>query len=218
MDIMEKIVLNATRRSETGKKTKALRRQGKLPAVMYGHHFEATPITLDLREATRTLSRLTGSSLVTVNLDGTEQITLVQEKQRDVIKGTLLHLDFWAVSMTEKLHTSVDVEIVGVSPAVRNFNGFVTIGTTEIDVECLPADLPEKIVVDISTLDKIGSSIHVRDIKLSEAVTVLSDLDLMVVAITLGESGEGEEGVTTEGEAVAEPEVIEKVRKTEEEE
>jgi large subunit ribosomal protein L25 len=216
MDIMEKVVLKATRRTLTGRQVNAMRRQGQLPAVMYGHHFEATPITLDLRDTTRLLSKLTHSSLVTVNLDGEDHIALVQEKQRDVITQKLLHVDFWAVSLTEKVHTSVGIEFIGVSPAVKNFNGFVTVGIEELEVQCFPQDLPEKITVDLSNLDKIGSSIHVRDLVLGNNVELLTEADLMVVMITAAAVVEEEVVVPVEG--ALEPEVIEKVRKEEEEE
>ena len=212
---MEKIVINAVKRTVKGRQVGAMRREGKLPGVIYGHHFDSTPITMDLRETTHILNKLTGSSLVTVSIEGLEQIALVQEKQRDVVTGKLLHVDFWAVSMTEKIRTSVGIEIVGTSPAVKNFNGFVTTGIEEIEVECLPQDLPEKVTIDISSLDKLGASIHVRDINLGDKVNVLDDADMMVVIITSGAIAEEEEVAVAEEGVTAEPEVIEKVRKEE---
>ena len=153
---MEKAVLNATHRTVIGKHVGALRREGKLPAIIYGTHMEPTPITLDLREATKFFAPLTESSIVTISLDGEEHATLVREKQRDVIKRTLLHVDFQAVSLTEKLRTEVIIELTGTAPAVKDFNGVVVTGLDELEVECLPSDLPERIVVDISKSTESG--------------------------------------------------------------
>lgn len=209
---MEKVVLTATKRSIIGKKVGQLRREGKLPAVMYGHNFESTPISLDLRETTRALHGLTSSSLITINLDGVEHAALIRDKQRDYIRGTYKHLDFQVVSMSEKLRTSVKVELVGVSPAVKDFNGVVVSGLDSIEVECYPQDLPERFSVDISVLKQIGEVIHVRDLSISEKITVISDMDEMVALITSVKEEAEVEGAP-EGE---EPEVIEKGKKEEE--
>jgi large subunit ribosomal protein L25 len=212
MDKMEKIVLHATHRSVTGKKVGVLRREGKLPGVLYGHHIDPTPITLDLREATKVLSSLTASSLVTVDVEGKEFAALVREKQRNYIKNILLHVDFQAVSLTEKIRTAVSIEMVGVSPAVKDYNGIIVQSLSELEVESLPQDLPERIVVDISSLKDIGSSILVKDIVLSDKVQVLTDGDEVVVVITASK-----EEAEVEEAAAAEPEVIEKGKKEEEE-
>ncbi|MCL4560443.1 MAG: 50S ribosomal protein L25 [Chloroflexi bacterium] len=211
---MEKVVLDATRRTVTGKQVGALRRQGLLPAVLYGHHFDPTPISLDERVASRLLSTMTASSLVTIKLDGKEHAALVREKQRNFIRGNLLHVDFQVVSLTEKIRTKVGIELQGTSPAVKDYNGYVSIGVDELEVECLPQDLPERIVVDISTLANIGDGIYVRDIQLSDKVQILGNPEEVVAVVTFtGEEEEVEEAVTAE-----EPEIIERGKKEEEEE
>ena len=116
---MEKVALKATKREVLGKKVGALRRAGKLPAVMYGHGIKTTPVMLDDREATLRLSHLTSSSLVMIELDGTEYPALVRQKQRDYLKNVLLHVDFQVISMTEKVTTKVGIELVGKAPAVK---------------------------------------------------------------------------------------------------
>lgn len=212
---MERVVLTAIRRTVTGKKVGALRREGKLPAVLYGHKFDATPILLDLHQTMLKLTGLTSSSLVTIELDGKQHAALVREKQKNYITNTLLHVDFQVVSLKEKIRAKVMLELVGVSPAVKDFNGVVVSGVTEIEVESLPQDLPERIEVDISNLTTIGSNVHVRDIKLSDKVEILTDLDEMIVIITGAEEEKAVE--ETEGEG-AEPEVIERGKKEEVEE
>ncbi len=212
-------MIQATKRGVTGKQVKQLRRQGKLPGVMYGHNFDPTAISMDLKQATKTLSSATASSIITINLEGKEHATLVRESQRDFIKGNLLHVDFQVVSLTEKIRATVDIELTGTSPAVKDFNGVVVEGLDGLEVECLPQDLPERFIVDISALAKIGDSIHVKDIQVPANVQVLDNPDEMVVIITAAK--EEEIAVPTPEEAAAaevleEPELIEKGKKEEE--
>ena len=181
---MEKVVLKASKRSVTGKQVGALRRAGKLPAVLYGHSIDSTPITLDAHETTLLLSRLTSSSLVTVSLDGKEYPTLVRETQRHPVKSFLIHLDFQALSLTEKTYASVGIELTGEAPAVKNYDAVIVTGVTELEVEALPQDLPERVVVDISVLAEPGDSIHVRDIQLPGLVEILTNPDEVIVSAT----------------------------------
>jgi large subunit ribosomal protein L25 len=212
---MEKTVINATRRPVTGKKVGALRREGKLPAVLYGYKIESTPILLDHHEASRILAPLSKSHIVTIVLDGKEHAALVREKQKDFIRNSLLHVDFQVVSMTEKIRTKVSVVLEGVSPAVKDFNGVVVSNLSEVDVEALPGDLPESIVIDIASLTQIGDAVYVRDLPVPPGVEILTPEEEVVVNIT---------GVAAEEEAVeevaegTEPEVIEKGKKEEEDE
>jgi large subunit ribosomal protein L25 len=199
---MEKVVLNATKRDVVGKQVKALRREGKLPAVIYGRHTEPININLDAHSASLALGKLTSSSLVTISVDGTEYPTLVREKQRDYIKNRLLHVDFLAVSMTELLRTSVNVRFIGVSLAVKDYNAVLVKNLEQLEVECLPTDLPEAIDVDISALKRPGEGIRVRDVQISDKVRILNDSDTMVAVATFAKVEEegagvpGAEGVT----------------------
>jgi large subunit ribosomal protein L25 len=178
---MEKIVLKATKRDVVGKKVGALRRQGKLPAVLYGHRIETTPILLDTHEGSQTLSLLTRSSLVTIDLDGKQYLAQVKEKQRDIIKNRLVHVDFQIVSLTERMRTKVGIELTGTAPAVKNFNAVIHTVLTALEVECMPQDLPKRIVIDISGLAEIGDSVRVRDVVLSDKVKILADLEETIV-------------------------------------
>ncbi len=213
---MEEVTIKAVKREVTGKQVKALRRQGLLPAVLYGRNFPPTPISLDLHDASHTLSHMTTSALVTVVLDGEKHLALVRERQRDFIRGTLKHIDFQVVSMKEKLRTSVSVVIVGESPAVKDFNGVLVTGLDEVEVECFPQDLPERIIADVSGLKQIGDAIYVRNLVISEKVELLEDPNEVVVVVTAQAAEEVEEVVVEE--VVAEPELIEKGKKEEEEE
>ncbi len=219
---MEKVVLKASRRDVRGKQVGALRRAGKLPAVIYGRHTDPLNISLDAHDANLALGKVGSSTLVTISLDGKEYPTLVRERQRNFIKGNLIHVDFLAVSLTEKLHAEVRIELTGLSLAVKDQNAVLVTGLHSLSVECLPADLPDKIVVDIAPLVKPGDGIHVRDLVIDEKLRVLDDLDEMVVVATFAKIEEeapvaaAEGAVPVEGEA-AEPELsVERGKKEEE--
>ncbi len=221
MELMDKILIQAEKRKVTGKKVGALRRQGKLPGVMYGRHIDPMPILMDLREASKALFKLSASSIVTIELGGEEFPALVREKQRDYIKNILEHVDFQVVSMKEKIRTLVTVELIGTSPAVKDFNGVVVQNLNQIEVEALPNDLPDRLELDMSTLEEIGSSLLVSDLEVSDKVEILSNLDETVVVITGAEQEleeEEEEEIDEFGEGDMEPEISEQRGKQEEEE
>jgi large subunit ribosomal protein L25 len=209
---METEVIEAVRRSVIGKQVKVLRREGKLPAILYGSTIEPTPVSLDLKSSSMILNRLPGSALLTINLEGESLVSLVREKQRNVLTGELTHVDFQIVSMEEKIRTNVSVEIHGAAPAVENFGGILVLNVDAVEVEALPADLPERIVVDVTGLINIGQSILLRDIILPEKVTVLADEELVLVVVTAPEVEVVEEEEVIEEE----PEVIEKGKAEEE--
>jgi large subunit ribosomal protein L25 len=182
---------------------------------MYGRHFASTPISLDAHDASLKLARLSSSTIINIDLDGETHAALVREKQRDYVKNQLIHVDFQVVSLTEKIRTTVSIHLEGVSPAVKDFNGVVVTNLDEVEVESLPQYLPERITVDISGLARIGDAIHVRDLTVASEVTILEDMDEIVVVISATKEEEIEEApVTTE---LVEPEVIERGKKEEEE-
>jgi large subunit ribosomal protein L25 len=219
---MEKVVLKAEKRDVIGKQVKALRRAGKLPAVIYGRHTEPINVSLDAHSASLLLGKLTSSSLVTLALDGKEYPALVREKQRDYIKNRLLHVDFLTISLTETIRTNVSVHLLGVSPAVKDYNAVLVQNLEALEVECLPTDLPERIDLDIAVLMRPGDGIRVRDVKVSDKVQILNDPDTMVAVATFAKVEEepvavpGVEGVAP---AEEEPELaVERGKKEEEEE
>ncbi len=215
---MEKIILEASKREVIGKKVKVLRREGKIPAVMYGTMVDSTPLVLESHSTTQALRSVTESTIVYLNIDGKEQPTLVRDKQIDFIRGDILHLDFLAVSTTEKIRTNVPLELVGESPAVEEFNALVVSGLSEIEVEAFPQDLPESIQVDISGLSEIGMGIYVKDLAAIDKVEVLTDPEELVATTTAVKEEvieEPTEEVELE-EGAAEPEVIEHGKQEEE--
>jgi len=219
---MEKVIIEAEKRDVTGKQVRALRREGKLPAVIYGYGIDPISIVLDSHTASRTLARASSSTLVTIELAGKQYPTLVRERQLDFIRNELIHVDFLAVSMTEKITADVGIQVEGTAPAVNEFSAIIVHSLTELEVECLPSDLPERFVVDISGLAEIGDGVYVRDVTPPANVEILTDPDEIIVVATAQaaeEVEEEEEEELLEGEEeLEEPEVIGKGKEEEGEE
>mgnify|MGYP006352162891 FL=1 len=216
---MDKIVLKAEKRDVTGKQVKALRRAGQLPAVIYGRHVDPIAISLEAHTASLVFSKLTSSTLVTLDVDGTEYTAIVREKQRNFIKGNLTHVDFLALDLTEKIRTSVRLTFVGVAPAVKDYSAVLVHRMDALEVECLPADLPERITVDISVIKEIGNNIHVRDIPLPENIVVLDDVDdVVIIATVVKEEASDIAAAAVPGAEAAAPDLsVERGKKEEEE-
>lgn len=216
---MDKIVVKASRREVVGKKVKQLRREGKLPAVIYGKHISPLPVTMDLRETSKLLRDVGRSSVLTIEVDGEEFSALVRDRQRDIFSGEYLHIDFLAISLTEKVRTQVGIALEGESSAIKDFGAILITGLERLEIECLPSDLPERITVDVSSITNIGDGIYVKDLVIPDGVEVHEDPEDMIVVATAPtmeeEEEEIEEELVEEEEAEVEPEVIEKGRKEE---
>jgi large subunit ribosomal protein L25 len=214
---MEVVVINAVNREVVGKKVKALRREGLLPAVIYGHGLKSIPISINAHEANLILPHVSSSQLLNVDVDGERHTTLVRDRQRDPVTGTMIHIDFQEISMTETLRTAVGLDLHGEAPAISSYGGIPVTGLEELMVECLPTDLPERIIVDISSLAEIGDAIYVSDIQAPPNVEILSDPEEMIVLITApsAEPVEEEEEAELFEEEAEEPEVIDKGKKEE---
>jgi len=214
---MEKIVINAVNRTIKGKQVGTLRRASKLPGVIYGHKIEPISITMELKESTHVLNTATSSSIVVIDVEGVEYATLVREKQKDYLKNRFIHVDFQAVSQTEKIRADVGIEFTNISPAVKDFSAVIVEGMTKISVEALPKDLPERFIIDLAQLKEIGNAVYVKDLAVPADVHILDSAEEMVVMAAAPALEEIEPVAVTE-EVSAEPEVIEKGKKEEVEE
>ncbi len=206
---MERYTLEATRRTLTGKKVAQLRREGKLPAVLYGRSMKAPiPVTFDSSQASKALRHITYSSLILVKLEGEEHNTLVRDFQIDTLRGDLTHVDFLVVSLTEKVKAEVGILMEGKAPVIANLGGLLVPGLERVDVEALPQDLPEHFTVDVSNLANFGDALFVRDLIVPANVIVLTDPDelLVVASAPVAEIVEEVAAVTApvEGEVPAE--------------
>jgi large subunit ribosomal protein L25 len=217
--MMDEVVIQANRREVLGKKVGALRREGKLPAVVYGSKIESIPITLDMRYASQTLEKLSPSALVVVDVDGEQHYTLVRDKQRNPVRRSIIHVDFQAVSLTETVRADLNINLIGEAPAIETYLGIVVPSLEQLSIESLPKDLPDKIDVDISGLMEIGDSILVGDLVVPDGVEVLSDPEEVVVVV-IAQAAEEVEEVEEEEELEegAEPEVLEGGKREDEEE
>ncbi len=215
---MDEVVIQANRRQVFGKKVGALRREGVLPAVVYGSKIDSIPISLDMRDASRTLEKLSPSALVVVDVDGEQHYTLVRDKQMNPVRGSIIHVDFQAVSLTEKVRADLNINLVGDAPAVETYLGIVVPSLEQLSIESLPKDLPDRIDVDISGLMEIGDSILVGDLVVPDGVEILSDPDEVVVVVIAQAAEVVEEVEEEEIDEDAEPEVLERGKREDEEE
>ncbi len=205
---MEALKLKVEPRQVTGKKVSSLRRQGIVPAVVYGQGLEAKLLQIESKQLQKVLRQAGSHNLILLEIEGQEsQIALAREVQREPIKHQYVHVDFYAVSMDVKVTARVPIITTGVSPAVRDLGGILMQGLDELEIECLPADLISSITVNIDSLANFHDSLTVADIKLPDTITILSGSDSMVVRV------EAPRAVVAEEESAAlptsaEPEVI----------
>jgi large subunit ribosomal protein L25 len=185
-----------------------LKARGIVPAVVYGGKEKSQPLQVSARDINAMLSHASGENiLVELEIAGekTSRTALLQEVQHSPVGGDVLHVDFHAISMDEKIQADVPLEALGLATGVKNFGGLLEQNLRVLPIECLPRDLPDKITVDVSALN-IGDSIHVRDIKLPEGV--IAKVQAELTAFSVMAPVIEEEPVAAEAEAAAGPEVI----------
>ncbi len=219
--------LNAESRAKTTRKAeiKALRNAGRVPAVIYGHGRDAEALALSAAELERMLEKIEPeSTIVELAVKGGKNVkTLIREIQRHPLKDTVLHVDFLEIHADEAIRLEVPVHLTGIPEGVRNQGGTLDQVLRTIEIEVLPADIPERIELDVTVLT-IGKSLHVRDLVVPKA-KLITDAELTVCTVSAPRVEEevaapaAAEGVVAEGavaEAVAEPEVIKKGKVEEE--
>ena len=210
----EEIIIKAEKRTVRGKQVSQLRRAGILPGVVYGHKVESQAIQMDRHTVSLQMTSITPTTLVTIDVAGNKIKAFVRDRQRDVLHGVLTHLDFLAVSMTEKMRAAVELELTGEAPVLENPTYLLNHSLNVIEIECLPQDMPERIMVDVSSIKTPEDSITIADLDLGKNVTILTDHSEVIVSVGRIAVEEADE---TSGEAGAgEPDVVEKGKKTEE--
>lgn len=182
---MEKIELEAKKRTERGKKNDALRAEGKVPAVIYGRGVKSEPVELEARVIEKVYHQAGGNKIVSLKLgEGRARNVLIHEVQRGSIRGELTHVDFYVVRMDEELKAEVPLHFVGESTAVYQGEGSLMKNLDVVEVECLPGDLPESIEVDISVLDDFEKTITLNDLKVPAGVKLVEeDLETLVAKV-----------------------------------
>lgn len=179
----QKTELSAQNRNVLGRGVKKLRRDGYLPAVLYGKGQESLSLQVPVKDFGKVFKEAGESTLVYVNVDGKIYPTIIHDVSRDSLTDDILHADFYKVRLDEKIKTNVSVVFIGESPAVKDSGGIFVRNVNELEVEALPQDLPHEITVDISPLKNFGDQILVKDIDLGANVKVEADADTIVATV-----------------------------------
>ena len=224
---MNKTSLPAKLRTVLGRKIKQLRKQGLLPANIYGKKVKSQAVSVDAKKFAEVFSKAGETGLLELELDGKKLPVLIHNVSYHPVTNQTLHADFYAVDLKEKVEANVPLLIIGESPAVKDKTGVLLINLDELHVEALPQDLPEKIEVDIANLVKLDDAIKVADLPVSDKIKILTDLELEVAKIAplvvkekveeapITVAVEGEEGEAAEAVAGEEASVPEKGDKSE---
>jgi large subunit ribosomal protein L25 len=205
--------LKASLRQPLGKRSRRLLREGKLPAVVYGHNTESTPITLERLEFQKVFVKSGRTHLVDLAIDGRTEKVLVREIQMHPRQLGPIHVDFYQVNLQEKIEVEVPIHLTGESAPVKRGDADVLQPMHSARVECLPSDIPEAFEIDITPLEEIDMELRVSDLSVPKGVTVLEEADELVVKIVHKrelkieeEIPAAEAAVPAEGEAAAEGE------------
>jgi large subunit ribosomal protein L25 len=216
---MPEIVVSAQKRGETGKNVnRRLRVAGHIPGVVYGRKTDPVSVFVSPKEIGAILRSAAGeNTLFDLELDGSRRKVILKEWQVEPVKGRLLHADFYEVALDQLLQVNVHVEVTGVPVGVKVQGGILDFVTRELEIECLPTDIPDRIVVDVSELE-LGKHLRVSDLKIADNLKMLTEPDVVIVHVVAPRAEEvapaaAAEAAPVEG-AAAEPEVIKKGKTT----
>ncbi|MEI6425748.1 MAG: 50S ribosomal protein L25 [Candidatus Absconditabacteria bacterium] len=176
-----------------GEKASSLRKDAKIPAIVYGKHL-TTPVSIycNKNEFIKQFKAAGYSTPITIHGTGIEELVLVQDFQLDPVTDIVLHVDFLAVSKTEKVTTEVPVVLFGESLIEKTGEGKIQLIKDFVEVEAFPQDLPHDIKIDISEIKTINDTVFVRDLKFSNKVTVVDDLDQPIITVASLDDGADE--------------------------
>ena len=219
----KRLLLKIEKRKILGRKVKNLRKEGILPASIYGQGIKSVSVQVSLKDAVEVFQKAGETGLVDLQIGTNKKKTvLLKNPQFDPISGQLIHLDFHQVKLTEKVTVAVPLEIVGKSPAIEKGEGILVQVLDEVEIEALPADLPEKFTVDISKLERIDDAFTVADLKvdLKKVSLKVADDQVLVKIEPPAKEEEKEEKPAeeaAEAEAPTKEEIDEKGKKVEKE-
>lgn len=194
-----KLNLNAQTRTKEDNTPKKLRRNGYVPAVLYGQETENRLLKIPFQEMERIYNEAGESQLIDLSIDDEQSAkALIKDIQTDLVKDKFLHVDFYQVKMGEKMTTETPLTFVGESKAIKELGGFLVKNMESVEISCLPRDLPSEIEVDISPLQDFGDQVKLSDLKLPKKVELTSDTDDTVAIIEEPKEEEEEEEETAE--------------------
>ncbi len=216
---MAQLTISVKERAQVGgNHPRRLRRQGLIPAVLYGGEEASMALALEQARLTGEAGVLHENQIVSLEIEGAggarTRSAIVKDIQFDHISGAFLHIDFQQISLDEKLTATVAVEAVGEPVGVTRDGGILEHILREVEIHCLPADLPDSIEVDVSALE-IGDTIHVRDIELADGIEILTEPEISIFTIAAPITEEEAEALETAAEAPAEAEVISETEEAE---
>lgn len=212
---MDHVSIDMQVREVIGKKVRRLRREGWIPATVYGKGIVPISVQVNDRDFQKIYQQVGRTSLVSLNIPGQpEQVAFIQDIQRHPVWRTILHADFRVVDLKIAINTEVPVVLVGSSPLLDRGDAVINQGITHLEVHALPEDLPQHIEVDLSILDSFDKSIHVADLQAGAAYSFVTSGDALVASLTRTRATVEEEG-EEEGPAPEEPTLIRKEREDE---
>ena len=173
----------AIQKRDLAKNPAVLRKEGFIPAVVYGRSQESTPITINRKDFDKLFREAGESTVITLTGLGENKEALVQEVSVHAVSGETLHADFYAIQKGQTVTVSVPLEFVGVSPAVKDLGGILVKVMHELEMEVLPGELPQEIEVDISALTALDSQILVSDLKIPKSAVLTAELEDVVAAV-----------------------------------
>lgn len=179
---METAKIEANKR-DAAQKAKAIRKEGRIPAVVYGKGKESQALSLDAISFAKVFKEAGHSTVIDLNVDGTGKKVLIQEVAEHPVTGNTEHVDFYEISMTEKITATVPLKFIGESSAVVDLGGTLLTNKDELEIECLPNDLPHAIEVDLSVLSDFEAVIHVSDINIPSGVEVKDETEEVVASV-----------------------------------
>ena len=212
---MREIPITVARRSKVGKGfARRARMAGDIPGVVYGPDIDPIPVAVEEREFRAAMRDATSSSILNLNLDGKETKAVLRDMQRDPLTNRVLHVDFHAISMNRPIHVSIPIKFTGTPVGVKVDGGIMQTTMRELDISCLPANIPDDLQVDVTELG-IGDSVHVQDVSIDN-VDILSEARRTIVVISAPtvikaeaaeeEVAEGEEAEAEAAEGAGAPE------------
>lgn len=223
---MNQLELSVIPRSVLGKRVRALRRGGLTPANVYGHGVESRALQIETVTLVRTLRALERNAILSLCIEGEKapRPVMVRDVQRNPVSDRIFHVDFYQVSLTEKMRAEVPLMLMGKAPAVDDFGGILIQSLENITVEALPTDMPSHVEVDISVLSDLESSLHVKDLVLDSKLHLLTDLEVVIAKVAaprlaaeiVAEEEAAAAAAEEREEAVVEKEAAEEAAATEE--
>ncbi len=183
---MKQTELLATTREILGKKVRFLRRQGITPVHLFGHNVESVALQCDTARLKRVLAQTGRTRLISLKVDEAKKPrnVVVREVQREPATRELLHVDFYQVSMAEKIRVEVPIVSIGEAPALKSKENFLIQELNSLSVECLPGEIPNRVDIDLTSLTEVGQAIHVKDITLDKEGTILNNPEQLVVKVS----------------------------------